>query len=221
MRRRTCLDRLNRSFTHRILRLEAVANQVAGKVGHDIDRALAFLTIEALTSWSNFTREFYLSCPFAYPKTIGGQHVSHNDSTIVDERHALLRSILVLKGNGHSYSRAQTAGYISFSDEPVWREKRCLSKLASDLLLTNTSAVTTGLSYQTTFFDDLPIIRNFYAHRSHGTATKVFSMAKTKYGAVAIHHPSELVNVVLAGSTQTMIQEWLGDMKQIGYSICK
>src|SRR5690348_2040774 len=105
MRRSTGLARLNRSFERRIRRLEVVANGIVGKSGHEIDRAVAFITIESLAAWSGFVREFYLACAFLHPKTIGGQHVSHQAAAIVDERHALLHSISVLKGKVLTASR--------------------------------------------------------------------------------------------------------------------
>src|SRR5207237_1032822 len=105
MRRRTSLERLHKSFAHRIGQLEVVANGVAGKNGHDIDRAIAFVAIESLSAWSSFTREFYLSCAFLNPKTITGSHVSHHDTTITDEYLALIHSILILKGKSISAPR--------------------------------------------------------------------------------------------------------------------
>jgi hypothetical protein len=197
------------------LQLEAIASKIAGRSGHDIDRTLAFVTIEALTAWSGFAREFYLSCAFLRPKTMGGQHVSHHNTAIVNERLALLHSIAVLKG------RTLTAARIAPRDEPVWHEKRALASLSKSLVFSNEQSVITGLSYQTTFFDELPTVRNFYAHRSYGTAEKVFRIATKRYAAVTVRHPNDLVNSVFAGRVQTLIQEWLGDMRQIGFAVCQ
>lgn len=192
-----------------------VAGQVAGKTGTDIDRAVAFVTIEAQSAWSGFAREFYLSCAFLHPKTIGGKHVSHSDPTIVNERLALLHSIHVLKGKN------LTTPKIAPREEPSWHEKRTLPKLANSLSFSNDPAVLTGLSYPTTFFDELPTVRNFYAHRSFGTVDKVFGLATRKYRSITINHPNELINVIFAGRAQTLLQEWLTDMKQIGFAICQ
>lgn len=214
MRYRTCLGRLNHSFARRISRLEGVATLIAGKSGHDIDRAVAFVVIEALSAWSGFAREFYLSCAFLYPKTISGPHVSHNDASIVSERAALVRSILELKG------KSVTGATIPARDEPTWHEKRAIPNLSKGLAFSNHQSVLNGFSYQTTFFDELPPIRNFYAHRSMGTAARVLRIGNKKYAAAAARHPNDLVNTLFAGRVQTLIQEWLGDMKEIGVTIC-
>jgi hypothetical protein len=221
MRRRTCLVRLNESFSRRILRLEGVAAQIAGKTGHDIERYLTFVAIESLSTWSNFVREFYLSCVLAYPKRIRGGHVSHQHAAINDERLALLRSILVLRGNGFQYQKASNAATISHRDEPTWSEKRALASLSQDLMFTNNGSIVAGLSYQTTFFDDLPTVRNFYGHRSYAAAQRVLAMGARKYGAANLNHPSELVNRPLPLKTQTLLQEWLGDIRRIGLAVCE
>jgi hypothetical protein len=213
MRRRTCLNRLNESFARRTIRLEAIAAQIAGKAGHDIDRAIAFVTIESLSAWSGFSREFYLSCAFLYPKTIGGRHVAHKQANIVGERDALVHSIQRLKG-------ITARGRIAPRDEPVWHEKRALPTLSSSLQLSNHNSVLRGFSYPTTFFDDLPPVRNFYAHRSRETAGRVLNVAR-RYGNPAVRHPNELINYVQQGRVQTLLQEWLSDMRQIGQAICQ
>src|SRR6266481_6251368 len=197
MRRRTCLERLNRSFAGRITQLQFIANKIAGKRGDDVDCALAFVTIEAQTAWVGFAREFYLSCAFLHPKTIAGQRVSHHNPSIIDEYRALLYSISALKGKVWAASR------IPPQAEPVWHEKRALPLLSGGLALSNNASIISGFSYRTTFFDELPTMRNFYAHRSYGTAMKVFGIAARKYGAAKVLHPNDLVNVVFAGRVQT------------------
>jgi hypothetical protein len=114
-----------------------------------------------------------------------------------------------------------TAPRIAPRDEPAWHEKRALSLLSGSLALSNNQFVILGLSFQTTFFDELPTVRNFYAHRSQGTAEKVLRMAARRYGTVTIRHPNDLINVLFAGRVQTLIQEWLGDMRQIGLTVCQ
>jgi hypothetical protein len=91
MRRLTCLARLSRTFGARIHRLEYIAASTARNSGPNVDRAVAFITIEAQTTWSNFSREFYLSCALLSPKTIAGGRVFHTTSGILDERHEPLR----------------------------------------------------------------------------------------------------------------------------------
>ena len=215
MRRRTCLARLNKSFARRISKLEAVAFRISGRSGHDVDQALSFVLIETLTAWSNFVREFYLSCAFLNPKTISGQHVVHANGAVVNERDALIHSILILR------AKTITKPRITPFDEPTWREKRTLSSLSQSLALSNNQAIVSGLSYQTGFFDEAHIVRNFYAHRTGDTASKVADLAVRKHGLVLLKHPSELVNVIFLGRTQTLIQEWLGDIRVIGTTICQ
>lgn len=218
MRRLTCLVRLSRTFRARIHRLEYIAASMARNSGPNVDRAVAFVTIEAQTTWANFSREFYLSCALLSPKTIAGGRVFHTTSGIFDERHALLRSIQVLKPN--RYAGAARSVNISPRDEPTWHEKVCLLRMAQDLNFSNQAMIIAGLSYPTRFFNDLPIIRNFYAHRSHRSIEKVRELARRNYGIRSLVHPTDLVNQTLSGATQTLLSEWLGDMRTIGDTLC-
>jgi hypothetical protein len=93
--------------------------------------------------------------------------------------------------------------------------------LSGNLALSNGNSVVTALSYPTSFFDDLSTVRNFYAHRSKGTAVKVRSIARKHIATRSIDHPSDLVNLVILGKTQTLVEEWLGDMRQVGFAICQ
>jgi hypothetical protein len=194
-------------------RLESLLAPVTGKHDAEADRVVSHVIINAMSAWAGFAREYYLSCAIARPKTMLGNRVSHSLSTITDERLALLHSISVLKG------KTLTATRIAPRDEPAWQEKRALSALSVSLSLSNASSVVSALSYHTTFFDEMPTVRNFFAHRSHGTAEKVQRIAK-KYGAPSAR-PTELINTVRSGATQTIAQEWLGDMKQIGLVLCQ
>ena len=218
MRKLTCLARLNRMFDARIRRLEFIAASAARRSDSSVDRLIAFVTIEALTTWSNFSREFYLSCALLSPKTISGRRVSHTTSGISNERQALLRSIQVLKPN--RYNEAARSVQIARRDEPTWHEKLSLPRMAQDLNLSNQAFIVAGLSYPTTFFNDLPVVRNFYAHRSYGSAQRVQELARRNYGIRNLLHPTTLLNHTLIGSTQTLILEWLGDMRAITDTLC-
>jgi hypothetical protein len=178
-----------------------------------VDRALSFVLMEALTTWSNFVREFYLSCAFLHPKTISGSHVSHIETSIRNERDALVHAIQVLKG------RRISKPTIGPHDEPSWREKRALSSLSQSMTLSNNPAIVAGLSVSTTFFDQAHTVRNFYAHRSERTATSVRDLARREYG-IGIAHPNSLINAVLAGRVETLLQEWLGDIREIAQIMC-
>jgi hypothetical protein len=214
MRRFTCLTRMNKAFGGRLNQLDQIAQSVSDTRGHDADRAVAFVTIEAMTAWSNFAREFYLACAFLRPKTISGKRVHHANPSINDEREALIHSIAVLKG------KTITAPRILPRDEPAWHEKRALSALSKSMTFSNNQSIIDGLSYETTFFDQAPTIRNFFAHRSLGTASKVTDIAARRYGLSNVDHATDLINVIFTGRTQTVVQEWLGDIRQIGATMC-
>jgi hypothetical protein len=222
MRKRSSLGRLNKSLVHRIRYLESLAATIAGGHDHAADRALSFISIEALATWSAFVREFYLSCALLRPRTIGGQVVRHRGASIGTEKDALLHSIMVLKGpSSPSYRSAANSPRIAPRDEPAWHEKRVLLALSSSISLTNNLAVTTGLSYPTTFFDDLPPVRNFYAHRSSNTAERIARIANRKYAIAQLRHPNDFMNNLIPGRAQPLLMEWLGDIRRVSDALCQ
>lgn len=215
----TCLVRLQNRFDRRLRRLYASATTVADVPIALCDQTLAYVTIEAFTTWANFSREFYLSCAVMRPKTISGSRVLHQASDITDKRSALLRSIKRLKRT-QEYDAAANAPRIPPRFEPAWHEKRTLLILSSDLELSNNASIVTGLSYPTSVFAELPTIRHFYAHRSQNTANKVATIAARQYRLRSLQHPGELINVTHAGRAQTLLAEWLSDMRAIGKALC-
>lgn len=174
-----------------------------------------------MSAWTTFAREFYLSCAYLSPKTMLGNRVSHSEShVLLSERDSLLRSIQALRG-GQAFGEASKKPKIAPRDEPTWHAKPTILKLASELSLSNSSAIIVGLSYPTTFFDNLPSVRNFYAHRSADTAAKVERLALKDYGVTGLGHPTSFVNQILPQRSDTLLAEWLTDMQAVSAGLCQ
>jgi hypothetical protein len=130
VRRSPSLYRLLRGFDSRLRRLEAIARDVERLQTPEADRSVGFVVIEALTTWANFSREFYLSCAVLHPKTVSGARVP---PSFLDERAALLRAIHRL--NRQKYPVAVRAPRITPHYEPSWHEKRVLSQMSKEVRL--------------------------------------------------------------------------------------
>ena len=213
------LQKLADTLVFRIRRLEALARQIAEKDNADCAAQMTYLTVESLVSWANFCRSFYLSCTVCSARQIGGGRVSHTRSVITDQRSALVEAIRELKPNALSQVRARRN--INSRFEPTWHEKRSLVALSGNLAFPNNATIVAAFSYPTRFMDDLPIIRNFFAHRSQGTARKVEALASRDHGLATLHHPADLVNKTLTGHTEPLLIEWLIDIRAIGLALCQ
>lgn len=213
------LNKLADTLVFRTKRLEALARQIAQKDNADCPAKLTYLTVESLMSWVNFCRCFYLSCTVCNARLIGGGRVSHTRAVIGDQRSALVEAIRELKPNvlGH----IGTGPRINTRFEPTWHEKQSLITLSGRLGFSNNTGIIAAFSYPTRFMEDLPTVRNFFAHRCHDTARKVEGVAARQYGLAALEHPADLVNKTLTGRTEPLLIEWLIDMRAIGVALCQ
>lgn len=206
------------AFDERLLRLEAIA--AGGDWQHlPLDRRMAYVTIECLSAWSIFAREYYLSCAWLRARRISGPPVEPASRLFSDERDAILHSIRILKPPT-VYNRAQNSANISARDEPTWHEPSTIMKIYSNLRMSNMNEVSASFSYPTTFFNDCPTIRNFFAHRNMGTAQKVYSLARRPPYSVFIGSAGDLVGTLLPGRTQTLAREWIDDLRLISHDLC-
>lgn len=214
------LHKLARVLTRRIGKLQSLATRVRYKNALDCNVETSYIVIETLTTWANFCRTYYLSCALLRAWQISGNRVSHNAWPIADERSALVEAIRILKPNVFRRITNSNRIRINPRDEPVWHDKRTLVRISGQMDFSNNNQILSAFSYPTSFMDELPTIRNFFAHRNSDTAKKVESLARQQYGVSRLGHPSEFVNGVLTGRRESLMIEWLIDIRAIGQSLC-
>jgi len=219
VRRSRRLGKLEGALGRRLYRLQNISAGIARSFTPDANRAAGFVVIEAQNAWANFCREYYLSCVLLRPHTLAGSVVLHGASALNTERDALLFSIRHL--NPNQKSRALRASGSLARYEPAWHQRNCLLRLSLHLSTTNQTQIQNALSYPTTFFSDMPVVRNFYCHRNISTYSRVKNMATRNYGMRDIKHPVFLVNEMSIGGTQTILCEWLQDMRAIANTCCQ
>ena len=219
MRRCPSLEKLQNAFDERVVRLERLVSTINPGMPES-DRLLSYASIEALSAWSSFAREFYLSCCFLGARTLTGNFAHPTSAQINNERDALLYSIQLLK-HQKVFARASRGASISPRDEPTWHDAVSLVRLSASLGLSNDGSVLSGLSYPTTFFRDMPVVRNFYAHRNKITANRVETLAAANYNAPSFASTSTFIGTILPNRSQSLINEWLGDLRLISHEICR
>ena len=218
MRTVSHLEKLVRVLSGRTYKLEVMAREVQEREIQDCSVELIYVVIETLTTWTNFCRSYYLSCSVGRARQLRGTYVTHSRSNIVDEHDALIEAIAEVKPN--ILPRVQQSPRIRARDEPNWHDKQTLVRLSSRMQFSNNPDIVVAFSYPSTFMSDLPTVRNFFAHRCYNTARKVENLAKTNYGLTELGHPSDLINKVITGRAESLIVEWLIDMRKIGYDLC-
>lgn len=218
MRRSSDLLRLYEQLRGRIGRLQAIERALPALPAAERHRQTGYVTIEAVSVWSSFCREFVLSCLLTRAKSMSGRSVTHRlSSTPLTERDALVESIRAAKNP--AFAPSPTAK-ISPADEPDWKAPHALSRIAVSLSLSNIAEIQKAFSRASAAFTDLPTLRNFYAHKDKGTYVKIARLATTKYKTASLDSPTTLLTNVLPSRSDTLLAEWLADIRAVSADMC-
>lgn len=217
MHRQRKLSALLADLQLRTSRLDALDSQIFMQPTPYARRTASYMTLELLTAWSSFSREFYLSSAYCATKTVGGTRVHHATPGVVDKRSALILAIRTLRNPNYSIPPHKP---ISPRDEPDWKAKGTLLSLSAAIGFSNAPAILSGLSYPATFFDELAVFRNFFAHRDEGTAGRVARLAKARYQVHSFGHPAELLLRPLPNRPGRLFLTWSSEVKTVAALMC-
>jgi hypothetical protein len=95
-----------------------------------------------------------------------------------------------------------------------------LLRVVDALNPSNAEVIANGLSTLTRAFDDLPIARNFFAHRNEDTAKKVARVAR-RLGVPAGSRPSDAVVSRLPTRPQNVLADWIDDVRCCVDLVCQ
>lgn len=207
------LAKLSKVFHVRLRRLRALSVWAsAGSL--PADRTVAFVTIELLAAWANFTRAYYLSC-WEGARTTEGNRV---DLTLPPG--SPTDGIGFAVKRRYPNATPKQNGEWRRRDEPTWHRPETLMKLAKDLSFTNSAEISAAFSGGTRVFLDLPVYRNFFAHRGHGTFRAAMDNAAIQHGIVGAHSPAESLLSMLPGRPQSLLGEWFDDISLTVAYLC-
>ena len=198
------LDNLASAFDGRLDRLDRLYS-ARPTSGNELDRITAYVVIELCNAWAQYTRSYYLSCAIGARRK-SGLRVTHSGVcgfTIADA----LASAALAKDSSHT-------GKVRPRDEPDWNGKSTLSWLGRTFAFSNVSQIQAALSVKTVAFDQLVWARNFFAHRSEGSAENVRGLAR-KLGIVGVNHPTAILSSPVSGIGSNAIDGWLATIRSI------
>ncbi len=211
MRRCKRLGRLRGTLNRRLARLERRIKTVIGAGGNnDLDVVVAYVTIEALNAWALFSRSFYMSC------ALGALTERKKVITIAPTADPLGAAITCI--NSRIRSNAQGAWHRR--DEPAWHDPNVLMRVCKNLQCSIEAQIGQAFSLSQNVFNDLPVFRNFFAHRNEQTLGAAKNIAP-RYTLPTHLAPTEFLISVSPGGTQTVILEWLTEMVITAEFLCK
>lgn len=199
------LGKLQRQAVRRLLRLASVLDS-SPLAADEQDRRVAFVTIEALNSWMQFCRFFYLACALGAKDASGARVVPAN------ARYATVDDALTFAIHQVNPKLRGKTGPWTPREEPTWHQTGEFIKIMRALDPANLGTVITAVSLTTNVFAHLPTFRNFFAHRGDYAARRAQRLA-TDYLVSTQLHPTRILLSYPPGRPQPIIREWLDELR--------
>jgi hypothetical protein len=211
VRRVKQLRKLRLTLKRRLSRLERRLTGVSKSNHQDRDMMVAYVAIEALNAWSLFVRSFYLSCALG-ATTTRQKRIKFNTPTSDPLGFAINKF--------KKSATANIAGVWHRRDEPAWHDPNVLLTVCAALGCSIQTELQASFSLQQNVFNDLPVLRNFFAHRNQGTSQAARYIAP-RYTLPSTLSPSELLLAVSPGAATSIMLEWLDEMNITAEFMCR
>ncbi|SRR6266571_5291020 len=189
-------------------RLRALREVVDGILHGDPIRSteirVSYATLEALNTWRNFVRAYYLS--YAVDAK------SENGATLTFEHPLTMpQALAIAVHSGRPTAVRRADGTWDRRDEPAWHDPNTLLTLCRNLGASNLPHVEAALSSQSRVFSDLPVFRNYFAHRNQQTKRAAVALAPLN-SVPASPRPTGVLLAIPAQRYQSLLLEWLDDL---------
>jgi hypothetical protein len=201
------LAKLKVTAVRRALRLRSLVDNLGPAATSAEDRLLAFVVIEATNLWDSFARSFFISCAL-HTKDSRGNRITTANAAIQSPSDAIEFAIR------RSNSSQKKRGPWHRLDEPKWRKPSTLLLLSAALGSSNKLAIQAAFGYQARAFNDLPLFRNFYAHRNQATASRLSNLARD-YALSPRLRPSDLLLTRLPAKPQNLVSVYITDIVNV------
>jgi hypothetical protein len=177
--------------------------------------AIAHAVVESLNTWTEFVRSYFLSCILRPMRVRGGRVAASafSGATFND-------AIGVAMSRHRPRTPLAASGRWPRRDEPPWHDPYVLLRSCADLGCSNLGQIQAALSLPTRVFTDLPVFRNFFAHRNHMTAASARSLA-SHYSIPSYRHPMEILTSLPAGRPEPLLVDWIDDILIVIEFLCE
>jgi hypothetical protein len=113
--------------------------------------------------------------------------------------------------NSVKYGRLNNPTSVQRTDEPIVRFPRDVRTILTQADSSNIAALDQAISLNSSVFDVLCTVRNFYAHRNKDTWRKVVSKAQGQ-GHFSVRHPGEFLHASVRGLGISVMEDWMDDV---------
>ena len=209
------LRRLERSTTYRLHKLRTLIEDSAGRVPYaELKTIVSAVTIDSLNTWANFCRAYYLSCCL-------GTRLRHNSYVtanipFVDINTSIGNVVHLFR----PWVTPTPSGTWHRRDEPTWHDASILLKSCQHIGASNIAQIAAALSIGTRVFLDLPVCRNYCAHKNRRTEEAVQNIAPLS-GISALLRPMNVLLSVPLNAYDPLIIVWLNDIETVVSLLCE
>lgn len=202
----SCARRRLRRLRGPLVQHNAIVNSV------ELDRTVAYIVLEAVNTWTNFSRSYYLSF-LAEPRRRVGTRVKIRNLSAATPGDMLLLAARACRG-------PLAAPPSDRRSEPDWKDPTMLFRACQAVSPTHLIDVQNALSLQTRVFVDMPTFRNFYAHRNDETANRAVQLARRHYLIGGVRHPTAALLAIRHARPQSLLLDWLDEMEVVIEVLC-
>jgi hypothetical protein len=105
-------------------------------------------------------------------------------------------------------------------DEPPWHDPSTLIILATNIGATNLTQIQAAFSTGSRAPSDLPVYRNYFAHRNRGSLDAARSLIRLN-GVAAGGSMAEVLARKPVGRSNPLLEEWISDLEFIAEFVCE
>jgi len=202
------LVRLEKSTCRNFLKLNnIIAISQMTKYSMFREALITYVVIEAHNTWRNFVRAYFLSCTLN-PITSSGKKISTNLGTI-----SFNQSLGLAVRAYRSNATPLQDGSWHRRDEPAWHDPSVFMTLCDSVLgCSNIIDIRDAFSAGFSVFADLPVYRNFVAHRNMQTQSAAQTISP-RYGIPATIRPTITLLTRPLGRHQPLMQDWIDEFR--------
>lgn len=177
-------------------------------------RTLALCSIELLNLWTNFARSYFLSC-ILRPRRVKRGRISHANVAIATFEEAVKAATRL-----HRPMKVPGVGPVHRRDEPTWHDPHVFITCCGELKCSHDADIAAAFSVPTRVLIDLPVLRNFVAHRNEATAAAARGVA-IAYAIPSRPHPVDILALTPVGRPFPLILEWIDDVHVLVELLCE
>lgn len=209
------LQSLAKSTTYRLNALRVGFDYcIGGALSNRATKGLiTSIAIDALNTWANFSRSYYLSC------RVGAYLENHGSVSCVTPFTSFNDCIGDAVTLYRPSARPNARGEWHRRDEPTWHDTSVLLNCCTAVAMSNSTIVAAALSIGTRVFIDLPVLRNYCAHKNWKTADAARAVAPI-YGISGTLEPVLILQKVPLNSYDPLLKLWLYEIEVVVNLLC-